>query len=760
MKAAPRRPEVAAYRRNASNLTDREVLHASEKADRVKAAPRIRRRAVREQFERTWAEEERKAAGEAGAVLGKVREGTQALAGALGALETLKLPGLIGKVESEQQRVRSATTALDSAAEALGRGDFGAAGAAVEQAETDLRQVGGPLVVALNEALGRAAVGRAERARLESNLAERRQAKTQLESARGRRNPAALAIAARLHQLDADGFRLAAEIIGRQAKRAPAASRSRSVGREGEVRVLGPSECETFADIGGLGEVKERLRETLGAILEQPDQAARYRVVHNGLLLHGPPGTGKNLLSRSIAGEYGLRYIRFSPAAIASAYIHEAATNLRRLFEIARENVPCVLFLDEIDAIAGDRGEQPSADHREVVTQLMICLEEYRMVPGLVVVAATNDIDRLDPGLREGRFDARILLPLPDPEARADILQVHLERRGDATAWKGIDLAELARMTAGYNAAALENIVSMAVQSSLRSSALIGQEALVKAIRERGGKDRGTVEQRLAWDDVVLADDTRERLMEILNAFSHPDLARDVGVSVPPGILLHGPPGTGKTTIAKAIASEVDASFYEQSAAEMLSKWAGESEQRVSKLFARARANRPSIIFIDEVDTLLRRRRDNSAAPWEERVVSQFLRELDGLTKTEQVLLVCATNRLDIIDEAVAGRRLVSIEVGLPDPTLRLKLLRLLCHSVKLSSDVNLRAIAAATEGMSGADLKRIRDAAGMKALNRSARSRSTPSRTTRTPPKAAITMADLTSALDVHRRKTSLAEV
>ena len=750
-----RNPEIAAYRRSAARITTREVLHRLEKDARIASVSFPKRRKARDRFGIEWQTEERQAAEEAGGVVGALARSAALLAESLDGLASLKLPELLGKVEAEQLRARTARTYLESATEGVDAGDFGSAGSAVEKAEWELWQIGGPLVVALNEALGRAAVTRPQRARLEENLAERRQAKTQLESARRASSPAALLAAARLHELDAAGFRLAAEILKGQGARLAGTGRRKRAGRSGEARVLGPQECETFADVGGLDDVKEQLRATVGAIIERPDEAALYDVMHNGILFYGPPGTGKNLLSRALAGEYGLRYIRFSPAAIASAYIHEAATNLRSLFELARDNLPCVLFLDEIDTIASDRGDQPSADHREVVTQLMICLEEYRSVPGLLIAAATNDIDRLDPGLREGRFDAKIYVPLPDAGARGDVVRVHLERRGKAVDWKSVDLAEIARMTAGYNAAALETIVSLAAQDALRRSASIGQRELAAAIRQRGGRDRSALEDPVGWDDVVLAEETRERLLEILNAFAHPDLAHDLGVKPPAGMLLHGPPGTGKTTVAKAIATEVQASFYEQSAADLLSKWAGESEQRVAKLFERARANRPSIIFIDEIDALLRRRKSNALSSWEERVVAQFLRELDGLRGGEQVLLLGATSRIDIVDEAIAGRRLVPIELGLPDAAMRLALARLLFRDVKLAPDVNLRSLSSAMEGLSGADIKRIRDAAGMKALTRTTKSNSARDRR-----KAAITMADLRAALEAQRGRTSLVEV
>jgi transitional endoplasmic reticulum ATPase len=750
------RGEAALYRRNASRLTGAELLHPAEKEAAVAALPALKRRKLRVDLERDWAAVESAARAEAAAVVEQLRESAGDLLSALEELAATNTPELLGKAETAIAKVRSGLAQLDEAGEHLGSGDFGAAGSAVEHAEHELGLIGGQLIVSMNRALAQAAVSKTFRARLEDNVAESRQAKLQLDRVRaeGTDRAATTDAAIRLRQLQAQGFRLAAELLASQVRRESSRGETSKVGRENQLRVVSPHDCETFADVGGLAHVKQQLRDSIGAILERPDEAARYQVVYNGVLFYGPPGTGKNLLSRAIAGEYGLRYLRFSPATIASSYMHEAAANLRNLFELARANVPCMLYLDEIDTIAGDRGDQPSADHREVVTQLMVCLEEYRGVPGLVVAAATNDIDRLDPALREGRFDAKIHVPLPDPADRAEVFDVHLRRRGETVAWDTIKLPELARITHGYNAAALETVVSLAAQRALKTAAALDQQILETVVRERGGQHRLSLEESIGWDEIILPKTVRDQVMEILTVFANPDLAMDVGVRPPAGILLYGPPGTGKTTIAKAIASQVQASFYEMSAADLLSKWAGESEQRVAKLFAKARANRPSIIFIDEIDALLRRRQADSSNKWEERVLSQFLRELDGLKGGEGVLLVGATNRVDAIDEAIVGRRLSPIEVGLPDDDGRLKLLQLLCQHVKLGRNVDLKSLSSATDGMSGADLKRLRDSAGMKALNRTTKTGQRPKTG------ISISMADFESALEAQRSSATLAMV
>ena len=746
--------EAGLYRRHARFVTTEPVQHASEKEAALKALPRRTRREESEALEAEWRRTEEKARAEGEAALSAHRQAAARLRSALEEVAALQLRALLGRVEEELETVRLAEAHLDSALAALARGDFGAAGVEAEATGAALEAVGREVVLPLNELLGSAVISRELRAALEANLEERRAAKAALAAGRQASLPPTelVPLQARVHALSADGYEMAASVLSQQVAASTTGARSARVG-QGDVAIVPPGECETFEDVGGLADVKARLRASVGALVERPDAAARYRVVHNGILFHGPPGVGKTLLSRALAGEYGLRYIRVTPTSLASSYAHESAQNVRRVFNLARDSAPCLLFLDEIDALAAERTAQTGGERREILTELLACLEEFRNTPGLVIAAATNTLDSLDQGLREGRFDTRIPIAMPDGPARAEILTIHLHERDSAVDWDAVDLDQLAGATAGCSGATLAAVVTLAAQYALGDDTRITTAHLSRAVQERGGRESALVEEALGWDDVVLADDVRAGLQEILNVFLNPELARRLGVRPPAGILLHGPPGTGKTTTALAMAARAQTSFYQLSASELVSKYVGESEQRVARLFQRARAHRPSIIFIDEVDALLRQRGADAAQSWEERLTSQFSQELDHLRSAEGVLLIGATSRVEIVDEA-AARRLISIEIGLPDAVMRVRLLQLLCRDVRLDEGVNLRSLASATGGMSGADLRRLRDAAGMKALSRVTATE------TADPEEAAITMADFRAALLGLRARESLAVI
>jgi len=713
-------PRVTQFKRMAAVVTHEQLLHHLEKEELAGKEPLWRRGRARKELDAAAAAVEARAAADVERLLAAYAEVIAELEAALDRLRAVASSRLRGKVDDERQRLTRARASLTEAGAAVPGFDFAVIGKAVQDADRELWSFGGPLVLELNQHLQTSAVGRELQAALAANQEERRVARLHVQDVGKREgSPEALMASISAYRLMAEGLDLVTSALGKQASAPAPPSKASKVGAENTVRVVPPQELERLEQVGGLDKVKLLLRRSLGAQLENADEAARYGVRQNSVLLYGPPGTGKTLLARAVAGEYGLRFIRVTPAAVASPYQHETARNLARVFDLARQSVPCLLFLDEVDAIGSARSGLPSAEHRELVTQLLTALEEFRGVPGLVIMGATNAIEQLDPALREGRFDTKIPVPLPDGEARREILEIHLRQRAATVAWEDLNLDEVVARTTGRSGAALQTLVSMAAEEALSQRRQIGQQQLLGAIGEREGRDRTALEKPIRWEDVVLPGDLEQRLKDILQLLQHPDVAETLGISPPAGVLLYGPPGTGKTTIAKALATEVNASFYEMSAADLLSKWVGESEERVAKLFATARDNRPSIIFIDEVDALLRRRSASSAAPWEERVVSQFLRELDGLRESTGVFLVGATNRLDIIDEAVRGRRLTPLEVPLPELAGRRALLERLFAKVPLSDEVKFDELARATDGMSGADLKRLRDEVGLKAMRR-----------------------------------------
>jgi SpoVK/Ycf46/Vps4 family AAA+-type ATPase len=719
MSAAPIDARVTQYHRKAALLSRVTVPAPQEKAAALAALPRWRSGQMRQQLEAEWADAEQRFATEAQRLVDVFHRATDDMESALCEIGVLGRFSLKGKVDDESGRLVRARAALSEVVSALRERDLGGAGRAMLDADRELWSFGGALVIALADELRTAAYGRDLHTELVANQDARRRARARADEVRERTGgPDGLEAAVEAYTLMADGLRLVARVLGNQSERSVTAAPMSRVSDDNQLRLVPPHELERLDDVGGLDEVKQRLRRSFDAQLAGGQDAARYGVQQTNVLLYGPPGTGKTLLARAVAGEYGLRYMRVSPASVASPYAHETVRNLARVFDLARRSTPCLLFLDEIDSLAAARTGTPSAEQRELVTQLLTLLDEHRAVPKLAIMGATNAIELLDGALREGRFDVKVPVPMPDAPAREHILRIHLQRRDDAVDWPGIDVAEIVRRTPGWSGAALAALVNVAVQRALAAATRIGQMHLVDALGEREARDRISLEAPVHWDDVVLRADLAERLHEMLEIFQHPEMATALGIAAPAGVLLYGPPGTGKTTIAKAMATEVRASFYEMSAAELLSKWVGESEERVAKLFATARENRPSIIFIDEIDGLLRRRSASSVAPWEERLVSQFLRELDGLASQVGVFLVGATNRIDIIDEAIRERRLVPLEVGLPDTAGRRALLDGLFRSVRLALDVDLDAVAAATAGMSGADLKSLRDAVGMKALS------------------------------------------
>jgi transitional endoplasmic reticulum ATPase len=491
------------------------------------------------------------------------------------------------------------------------------------------------------------------------------------------------------------------------------------MGGGGEFEVEPPDELITFADVGGMEQLKRELRDTVGLMLQHPEEAERYGIEWNGILLHGPPGVGKTYFAEAIAGEYKLRFIHISTGDLVSSLVGGSAQNIEKAFQTALQNLPCLLFFDEFDSVAQRRDNTPDQESRRTVNQLLTSLEANRGVHGLLVMAATNSIEHLDPAVvRPGRFDRHIRIDLPDAEARRAVFRTELADRPVAGE---IDLDQLVRRTEGMTPAAIEKVVDMAALDVFRRASESGEQLelqsadLLGALERYGGQDRPTVEQ-WTWESLILPHSIKAQLQQLQHVIEDAESARRFGVEPPTGLLLAGPPGTGKTTIAKVLAAQAHCSFYPISGADVTSKWVGDSERNIRQLFERARENRPSIIFIDEIDAIAGRRGDLQA---HDSQVNQLLAEIDGVTGQRGVFVIGATNRPDQLDPALlrGGRLSRTIVLGLPDQPARLAMLRL--HAARMPTvAVRLNELASETDGLSPADLKALCQEAALVAMS------------------------------------------
>jgi transitional endoplasmic reticulum ATPase len=486
----------------------------------------------------------------------------------------------------------------------------------------------------------------------------------------------------------------------------------------GELRVRPAAELPTFADVGGMDELKQELRDTVGLLIEHPHDAARYGIEWNGLLLHGPAGVGKTFLAKATAGEFGLNLIHVSTGDLVSSLVGGSARNIENAFRTAAANLPCVLFFDEFDSVAQRRDSTPDQEMRRTVNQLLTSLETHREERRLLVMAATNSVEHLDPAaIRPGRFDRHIRIDLPDADARRAIFRAELRDRPTA---RRIELDTLVARTEGMTPAAIEKVVDTAALDVFREAARTGRvveletEHLVAALDRHGGRDRPTVEH-WTWESLVLDPAIKAQLQQLQAVIENPEAAERYGIDPPAGLLLAGPPGTGKTSIARVLAAQARCSFYPISGADVMSKWLGESERNISRLFERAQENRPSIVFVDEIDAIASRR---GTVETQDSQVNQLLTEIDGVSGRRGVFVIGATNRPDQLDPALlrGGRLSRTIVLGLPDEAGRLEILRLFTARMPTVA-VDLEALARATDGLSPADLKALCQEAALAAM-------------------------------------------
>jgi transitional endoplasmic reticulum ATPase len=492
------------------------------------------------------------------------------------------------------------------------------------------------------------------------------------------------------------------------------------MGGSGNFSVEPPSELDDFSDVGGMDALKQEVRDTVGLVLEHPDDAERFGIEWNGILLHGPPGVGKTFFARAIAGEYDLNLMHVSTGDLIGGIQGQSAQNIDKAFQTAAQNLPCLLFFDEFDSIAQRRDNSPDQESRRTVNQLLTSLEAYRDERRLLVMAATNDVSHLDPAvIRPGRFDRQIRIDLPDAKAREAIFKAELDDRPTAA---DVELAELVRRTEGLTPAAISKIVDTAALDVFREATESGQNLqldtahLLRAIERQGGQDRPLVEH-WTWDSLILDPAIKAQLQQLQAVIEDPEAAVRFGVEPPTGLLLAGPPGTGKTSVAKVLAAQAKSSFYPISGADVISKWVGESERNIRQLFERARANRPSIVFIDEIDAIAAAR---GQVETHDSHVNQLLSEIDGVSGQRGVFVVGATNRPDQLDPALlrGGRLSRTIVLGLPNEEARHALLCLMTARMP-TVGVDLEQLARDSDGLSPADLKGLCQEAALAAMAR-----------------------------------------
>ena len=499
----------------------------------------------------------------------------------------------------------------------------------------------------------------------------------------------------------------------------------------------------SYEDIGGLKPHLLRIREMIELPLRYPEVFERLGIdAPKGVLLYGPPGCGKTLIARAIAHETQANFFSVSGPEVIHKFYGESEAHLRKIFEEAGRKAPSIIFLDELDAIAPRRDQVVGEVEKRVVAQLLALMDGLSKRNKVIVIGATNLPQVLDPALRRpGRFDREISIPIPDRHGRLEILEIH--SRGMPLA-EEVDLAHLANITHGFVGADLEALCRESAMICLRrimpdvdfALAHIPYDQLAKLevkmddflsalqmIEPSAMREVFVEVPNVGWEDVGGLAETKARLVEAVEwPLQYPDLFTQAGIRPPKGILLSGPPGCGKTLLAKAIASETNVNFISIKGPELLSKYVGESEKAVRDIFRKARQAAPCIIFFDEIDALVpSRSAGTSDSHTSERVLSQFLTELDGVEELRGVLVLGATNRLDMLDPAIIrpGRFDEIVEIPLPDEASRADIFRIQLRNKPLAGEVSVQDLAARTDGYSGADITALCHQAALRAIRR-----------------------------------------
>jgi len=499
----------------------------------------------------------------------------------------------------------------------------------------------------------------------------------------------------------------------------------------------------TYEDIGGLHEEIQRVREMVELPLRHPELFQRLGIEPpKGVLLHGPPGCGKTLLARAVANESEANFFSINGPEIMSKFYGESEARLREIFQQGQKNSPGIIFIDELDAIAPKREEVTGEVERRVVAQLLALMDGLSGRGNVIVIGATNRRGALDPALRRpGRFDREIEIGVPDKQGRYEILQIHtrgmplaedvtLKKLSDMThGYTGADLAALCRETAMK---ALRrylpqiNLEEERVPPSVLEKMEIRMEDFLNAYKEitpTAMREVYIEVPTVHWDDIGGLEEVKQELKEAVEwPLKRPEIFKRLGIRPPKGILLYGPPGCGKTLLARAVATESEANFITIKGPEVFSKWVGESEKAIREVFRKARMAAPAVIFFDEIDSLVPRRGLGFAdSGVTERVISQLLTEMDGILALEDIVVIAATNRPDIVDPAVLrpGRFDRLVYVPAPDEKGRLEIFKIYIKDMPLADDIDLALLVTTTQNYSGADIDAFCREAAMHALRR-----------------------------------------
>jgi len=497
----------------------------------------------------------------------------------------------------------------------------------------------------------------------------------------------------------------------------------------------------TYEDIGGLSEIVPKIREMIELPLRRPEVFERLGIdPPKGVLLYGAPGTGKTLIAKAVANEAGANFISVAGPEFMSKFYGESEENLRKIFDEADKSAPSIIFIDEIDAIAPKREQVVGEVERRVVSTLLTQMDGLKSRGKVIVIAATNVPNMLDPALRRtGRFDRELEIPVPDKKGRKEILQIHTRRM---PLDKDINLDNLAEITYGYVGADIAGLAKEAGMHALRRvipdiSSLKEEDPIPKEVLEKLKVTKEDFDYalrmvqpsamrevlveipRVKWEDVGGLEEVKQSLKEAVELpLKNPECFKRLGIRPPRGILLYGPPGCGKTYIVKALANESGTNFIAVKGPEILTMWVGESERKLREVFKRAKQVAPAIILFDEIDALAPKRGIDFGSKVTEQIVSQLLTEMSGIEEMEGVVVIGTTNRPDIVDPALLrpGRFDRLIYVPAPDEKTRLEILKVHTKGMPLKG-VNLEKLAKDTDGYSGADLEALSREAAMFAL-------------------------------------------